>query len=44
MLEPLKTERLLLRPFQEEDRAQTLRLLRNVEISKTFMMPEFEDL
>ena len=43
MFEPLKTDRLELRTFQEEDRAQTIQLLRNEEISRTFMLPDFPD-
>ena len=42
-MEHLKTDRLVLRPFQESDRAQAIRLLRNDEISKTFMLPTFPD-
>lgn len=43
MFEPLETDRLVLRPFEEADREQAIRLLRNDEISKTYMLPEFED-
>ena len=43
MFEPLETDRLVLRPFGEADREQAIRLLRNDEISKTYMLPEFED-
>lgn len=43
MFEPLETDRLVLRPFWEADREQAIRLLRNDEISKTYMLPEFED-
>ena len=39
----LSTDRLVLRPFQAMDRAQAIRLLRNEEISKTFMLPDFPD-
>ena len=39
----LQTDRLVLRSFQEMDREQGIRLLRNDEISKTYMLPEFED-
>ena len=39
----LSTDRLVLRPFQEMDREQAIRLLRNEEISKTFMLPDFPD-
>ena len=37
------TERLLLRPYTEADCEPMIRILRNKEISKTFMLPEFED-
>lgn len=43
MLEPIKTQRLMLRLFQQADREQAIALLRNKEISKTFMLPEFPD-
>ena len=43
MGEPLKTSRLVLRCFAEQDRGQVIRILRNGEISKTFMLPEFPD-
>lgn len=43
MVDSLKTDRLVLRPFGEADRKQAIRLLRNDEISKTYMLPEFED-
>lgn len=43
MYEALRTERLLLRSFEETDRSQTIRLLRNEEISQTFMLPDFPD-
>lgn len=43
IFEPIKTERLVLRSFQEDDRAQTIRLLRNEQISRTFMLPDFPD-
>lgn len=43
IFEPIKTHRLVLRPFQETDREQTVRLLRNEEISRTFMLPDFPD-
>lgn len=43
MPKPIKTQRLTLRLFQEADREQAIALLRNNEISKTFMMPEFPD-
>ena len=37
------TERLLLRPYTEADCELMIWILRNGEISKTFMLPEFED-
>ena len=37
------TERLLLRPYTEADCEPMIRILRNKEISKTFMLPDFED-
>lgn len=43
IVEPIETHRLVLRPFQETDREQTIRLLRNEEISRTFMLPDFPD-
>ena len=41
--EILKTERLLLRPFEECDRQQMVDILRNEEIKKTYMIPDFAD-
>ena len=43
IFEPIETHRLVLRPFQETDREQTIRLLCNEEISRTFMLPDFPD-
>lgn len=43
IVEPIRTHRLVLRPFQETDREQTIRLLRNEEISRTFMLSDFPD-
>lgn len=43
MIEPITTNRLILRPYKESDREQVIWILRNGEISKTFMLPEFED-
>ena len=43
MIDALKTNRLILRSYTEADRKETIRLLRNSEIGKTFMLPEFED-
>lgn len=43
MLYPIITQRLILRSFSESDRMQMIRILRNDEISKTFMLPEFPD-
>ena len=37
------TKRLLLRPYEETDRESMVRILRNKEISSTFMLPDFED-
>lgn len=37
------TKRLLLRPFEEADREALVRILRNKEISRTFMLPDFEE-
>ena len=39
----ISTKRLLLRPYEEADREPVIRILRNKEISRTFMMPDFED-
>ncbi len=41
--EVLKTERLLLRPFNEEDRQEMVCMLCNEEIKKTYMIPDFAD-
>ncbi len=43
MIGPITTNRLILRPYKESDREQVIRILRNEEIAKTFMLPEFED-
>ena len=43
MIHPVTTNRLILRPYKESDREQVIWILRNGEISKTFMLPEFED-
>ena len=43
MIEPITTNRLILRPYKESDREQVIWILRNAEINKTFMLPEFED-
>ena len=43
MIDPVTTNRLILRPYKESDREQVIWILRNGEISKTFMLPEFED-
>ncbi|MCI6434846.1 MAG: GNAT family N-acetyltransferase [Clostridiales bacterium] len=43
MIEPITTNRLILRPYKESDWEQVIWILRNGEISKTFMLPEFED-
>ena len=37
----LRTERLILRPFRESDRETMIDLLRNEEIKKTYMLPDF---
>lgn len=37
------TKRLLLRPYEETDRESFVRILRNKEISSTFMLPDFVD-
>ena len=37
----LKTERLLLKPYEECDREAMLALLYNDEIRQTFMLPDF---
>lgn len=37
------TKRLLLRPYEEKDRESLVRILRNKEISSTFMLPDFVD-
>ena len=42
-MEQLTTSRLVLRRFLETDRDCIIRILRNEEISKTFMLPEFSD-
>ena len=39
----ISTKRLLLRPYEEADRDPVIRILRNKEISSTFMLPDFED-
>ena len=39
----LETERLLLRPFNEEDRQEMVAILCNEEIKKTYMIPDFSD-
>lgn len=41
--EILTTERLLLRPFSEEDRQDMVAILCNTEIKKTYMIPDFAD-
>lgn len=41
--ELLKAERLLLRPFCEEDRQEMVDILCNDEIKKTYMLPDFPD-
>lgn len=43
MIGPITTNRLILCPYKESDREQVIRILRNEEIAKTFMLPEFED-
>lgn len=43
MIDPVTTNRLILRPYKESDREQVIWILRNAEINKTFMLPEFED-
>lgn len=43
MVVRLKTKRLILRAFTESDREQAVHILRNEEISKTFMLPDFQD-
>ena len=40
----LRTERLLLRPFAEEDRQEMVDILCNEEIKKTYMIPDFTDI
>ena len=42
-MEQLTTSRLVLRRFLESDRDCMIRILRNEEISKTFMLPVFDD-
>lgn len=37
----IKTERLLLRPYEEKDRDQLTDILMNEEIAKTFMIPSY---
>ena len=41
--EILTTERLVLRPFCEEDREEMTGILCNAEIKKTYMIPDFAD-
>ena len=41
--EVLKTKRLLLRLFHEEDRQEMVGILCNEEIKKTYMIPDFTD-
>ncbi len=43
MTELLKTQRLEIRPFLPEDRPALAVLLRNDEIKKTYMLPDFAD-
>ncbi len=33
----------MLRPFEEKDRANMIRLLRNAQVAKTYMLPDFAD-
>ena len=41
--EVLTTERLVLRPFCEEDRREMVGILWDQEIKKTYMLPDFAD-
>ena len=41
--ERLTTQRLVLKPFEESDKPQMLKLLYDAEVSKTFMIPELEN-
>ena len=41
--EILRTERLLLSPFDETDRPEMVKILCNKEIKKTYMIPDFTD-
>ena len=43
MVDKLMTDRLVLRPFQDSDRERMIMILRNEEVSTTFMLPEFSD-
>lgn len=38
----IQTERLTLKPYSEQDAEPLVGLITNREISKTFMMPDFE--
>lgn len=40
----VSTPRLVLKPYIPEDRAQLVELLRNEEITKTFMVPDYPEL
>ena len=39
----LTTERLTIRPFTDADEAPMIRLLRNTQVAKTYMLPDFAD-
>lgn len=39
----LKTERLVIKPFEPEDRDDAIELLTSSEIGKTYMLPEFQE-
>lgn len=41
--ERLQTERLLLKAFEERDRQQMVSILLDVQIKKTYMIPDFDD-
>lgn len=40
----IRTERLVLRPYRAEDRERLVEMLRDPEITKTFMVPDYSDI
>jgi len=41
--ESIETDRLLLRPYRKEDRDRLVEMLRNPEITATFMVPDYSE-